>query len=61
MRDEAHKMATQQIMRTCVVMMPEYHQGEWSTWDVAEIVRIYNDSYPEDTFSFEIPSMAMLG
>lgn len=56
MRAKVLKVATQQIMSTRVEMMLEYHQGEWSTWDIAETVHIYNDSYLGDAFSFENPS-----
>lgn len=51
MHDEALKMATQQIMRTRVEMMLEYHRGEQSSWDIAETVKIYNVAYPDDAFS----------
>ncbi|KAL8102796.1 hypothetical protein AgCh_027356 [Apium graveolens] len=27
--------------------------GEWRSWDIAEIVRIYNESFPDDTFSMD--------
>lgn len=40
MKKEAEKVVHQQIMRTRVDMMLEYHRGEWRSWDVAETVRI---------------------
>lgn len=53
MRDEANKIATQQIMRTCVEMMLEYNRGEGKAWDVNETIRIYNELYPQNTFPIE--------
>ena len=50
MRAEAEKGVHQQIMRTRVDMMLEYQRGEWSSWDVAETVRIYNEAFPDDAF-----------
>lgn len=57
MREEAAKVATQQIMRTQVEMMLEYVRGEWKAWDVNETIRIYNDQYPEDAFPLEAATM----
>lgn len=54
MREEAAKIATQQIMRTRVEMMLEYSRGEWKAWDVNETIHIYNEQYPEDAFPLEI-------
>lgn len=48
--DEAHKTVYETIMKTRVEIMLEYHRGERSTWDVAETVRIYNDTYHDDAF-----------
>lgn len=53
MRDEAAKIATQQIMQTRVEMMLEYSQGKWKAWDIDETIRIYNELYPEDAFTLE--------
>lgn len=53
MREEAAKVATQQIMRTRVEMMLEYKRGEWKAWDIDETIRIYNEQYPEDAFPLE--------
>lgn len=36
MKKEAEKVVHQQIMRTRVVMMLEYHRGEWRSWDVID-------------------------
>lgn len=53
MRDEATKLATQQIMRKSVEMMLEHNQGEWRAWDIDETIRIYNEQYPDDAFPLE--------
>lgn len=53
MREEATRVATQQIMRTRVEMMLEYGRGEWKAWDVNETIRIYNEQHPEDAFPLE--------
>ncbi|KAK1389593.1 hypothetical protein POM88_017771 [Heracleum sosnowskyi] len=53
MQEEARQMATQQIMRTRVEMMLEYQRGEWKSWDIPEMVKIYNETYPEDAFVLE--------
>lgn len=28
-------------------MMLEYHRGEWSSWNVAKTVKIYNEAFPD--------------
>lgn len=38
---------------TCVNMMLEYHRREWSSWDVAETVKIYNEAYHDDAFPLD--------
>lgn len=53
MRDEATKLATQQIIRTHVEMMLEHNRGEWRAWDIDETIRIYNEQYPDDAFPLE--------
>ena len=53
LQGEAHKAATQQIMRTRAEMMLEYQRGEWNLWDVSETVKIYNDQYPDDAFPMD--------
>lgn len=40
-------------MKARVETMLEYHRGEWSAWDVAKTVRIYNDTYPDDAFQMD--------
>lgn len=53
MKREGEKVVHQQIMRTRVDMMMEYHRGEWSSLDVAETVKIYNDAFPDDAFPLD--------
>lgn len=53
LQEEAHKAATQQIMRTRAEMMLEYQRGEWNLWDVSETVKIYNETYPDDAFPMD--------
>lgn len=55
MHEEAQKIITQHAIRTRVEMMLEYQRGEWSSWDVDETIRIYNEAYPNDAFSLFIP------
>lgn len=50
MKREAERVVHQQIMRTRVDMMLEYHRGDWHSWDVADTVRIYNEAFPNDAF-----------
>ncbi|XP_074364904.1 uncharacterized protein LOC141705945 [Apium graveolens] len=54
MRDEATKVVTQQSMRTRVEMIFKYSRGEWKSWDVADTLKIYNYSYPDDAFQVEV-------
>lgn len=51
--EETNKTITQATMKARVETMLEYHRGEWSTWDVAEKVYIYNDTYPDDAFQMD--------
>lgn len=53
MRNEAQKVVYQQIIRTRLDMMLEYHRVEWSSWDEAEMVGIYNEAYPDDAFPLD--------
>ncbi|XP_074365030.1 uncharacterized protein LOC141706094 [Apium graveolens] len=53
MCSEAEKVVYQQIMRTRVDMMLEYHRGEWNSWDVLETVKIYNEAFPDDAFPLD--------
>lgn len=50
MHDEAQKLVTQQIMKARVETMMEFLRGEWSSSDVADTVKIYNEAYPDDAF-----------
>ncbi|KAL8149480.1 hypothetical protein AgCh_006475 [Apium graveolens] len=38
-----------------VVMFSNLHvlTGEWRSWDIAETVKIYNESFPDDAFSMD--------
>ncbi|XP_074326025.1 uncharacterized protein LOC141664065 [Apium graveolens] len=53
MRDEVEKAVHQQIMRTRVDTMLEYHRGEWKSRDVLETVKIYNTEFHDDAFSLD--------
>ncbi|XP_074365267.1 uncharacterized protein LOC141706399 [Apium graveolens] len=50
MNEEAQKAITQHAMRARVEMMMEYQRGGWTSWDMNETVRIYNEAYPKDVF-----------
>lgn len=56
MCDEAHKVATQHVMRTRVEMILEFHHGESKSWDITDTFRFYNEAYPEDAFPLDRPS-----
>lgn len=55
MHEEAQKAITQHVMRNRIEMMLEYQRGEWTSWDVNKIVRIYNEAYPNDALPIYIP------
>lgn len=55
MHEEAQMVITQHAMRTRVELMLEFQRGEWASWYVGETVRIYNEAYPDDTFSLYLP------
>ncbi|KAL8126219.1 hypothetical protein AgCh_013493 [Apium graveolens] len=53
MYEEAEKVVHQQIMRTRVDMMLEYHRGEWSSLYVLETVKIYSEAFSDDAFPLD--------
>lgn len=53
MKKEDKRVVHQQIMRTRVDMMLEYHRGDRRSQDVLETVLIYNEAYPDDAFPLD--------
>ena len=49
--EEAKKTSTQAVMRSRVETIPEYHRCEWGFQDINEVVKIFNEAYPEDVIT----------
>lgn len=54
MQDEAQKLITRHAMKARVEAVMEYFKGEHASWDVNEMVRIYNEAYPDDAFPLHV-------
>ena len=49
--EESRKVATQDVMRSRVETMLEFHRGEWDLEDVDEAIKIFNETYLEDAIN----------
>ena len=54
MQDEAQKLITRHAMKARVEAVMEYFKGEHTSWDVNEMVGIYNEAYPDDAFPLHV-------
>ena len=50
MHAEAQKSITQQVMKARVETMLDFQRGDASVADIPDVVRIYNEAYPDDAF-----------
>lgn len=54
MHEEAQKLITRHAMKARIEAVAEYFKGEHASWDMNEMVRIYNEAYPDDVFPLHV-------